>query len=97
MGVAFPVTTTNVSPLGETSNSRLSWLSWVTDDIGLFVSSGGFTSDAQLEARTQEKRHLTLLDRKKLFDLWVEHYAKIPEERRQLLPLRPVYFLSPKD
>lgn len=33
-----------------------------TDDLGLFVSSGGFTSDAKEEARTQERRKVTLLD-----------------------------------
>jgi len=65
-------------------------------DIGLFVSAGGFTKEAELEVRTQEKRKLTLLGLKKLFDLWVEHYYKIPENRRKLLPLQPVYFLSPK-
>jgi restriction system protein len=66
-------------------------------DIGLFISIGGFTRDAELEVRTQEKRRLTLLDLKKFFDLWVEYYGKIPEERKQLLPLKPVYFLSPRD
>jgi len=30
-----------------------------------------------------------------LCDLWVEHYEKIPEAQRRLLPLRPVYFLAP--
>lgn len=66
-------------------------------DIGLFVSSGGFTKDAELEARTQEKRHLTLVDLRRLFDLWVTHYSSIPESKKQLLPLRQVYFLSPRD
>jgi restriction system protein len=58
---------------------------------------GGFTREAQAEVRTQEKRRLTLLDLNKFFDLWVEFYANIPEERKQLLPLKPVYFLSPRD
>ena len=67
------------------------------DDIGLFVTAGDFTSEAKLEARTQEKRHLTLVDLEKLFDLWVKHYEQIPEAKRQLLSLQPVYFLSPRD
>jgi restriction system protein len=66
-------------------------------DIGLFISVGGFTSDAQSEVRTQEKRRLTLLDLKKFFDLWVEYYPNISEERKRLLPLQPVYFLAPRD
>lgn len=39
------------------------------DDVGLFVSTGGFTKDAELEARTQEKRRITLISLDKLFDL----------------------------
>jgi restriction system protein len=64
-------------------------------DVGLFVASGGFTKDAEDEARNQEKRRVMLLDLRRLFDLWVEHYDKIPEANRRLLPLRPVYFLAP--
>jgi restriction system protein len=64
-------------------------------DVGLFVASGGFTKDAEDEARNQEKRRVMLLDLRRFFDLWVEHYEKIPETNRRLLPLRPVYFLAP--
>ena len=59
-----------------------------SDDIGLFVSSGGFTSDAREEARTQERRKVTLLDLENLFDLWVEHYEKLSQEARQRFPLK---------
>ena len=64
-------------------------------DIGLFVCTGGFTADAQREARTQETRRITLIDLQQLVELWVEHYAKLEEEERQRLPLRRVYFLAP--
>ncbi|MBM4437336.1 MAG: restriction endonuclease [Actinobacteria bacterium] len=64
------------------------------DDVGIFVSAGGFTRDAEVEARQQERRRVTLLDLGKLFDLWVEYYTRIPDSSRNLLPLRPVYFLS---
>lgn len=64
-------------------------------DAGLFVCTGGFTKDADNEARNQEKRRLMLVDAKKLFDLWVEHYARIPEQPRSLLPIKPVYYLVP--
>ena len=66
-------------------------------DVGLFVCTGGFTSDAEEEARTQEKRKVTLLGLERLFDLWVLHYAKIAEEHKKLLPLRPVYYLAPSE
>jgi len=64
-------------------------------DVGIFVSTGGFTSDAQLEARTQERRRLTLIDARHLFELWVEHSGKLSEEERSRFPLRRVHFLAP--
>ncbi|HEU0295741.1 MAG TPA: restriction endonuclease [Anaerolineales bacterium] len=68
-----------------------------TDDLGLFVASGGFTSDAKEEARTQERRKITLIDLEDLFDLWVEHYPKLTQEATQRLPLKPIYFLAPSE
>lgn len=66
------------------------------DDVGIFVNSGGFTKDAEDEARTQPSRRVTLLDLEKLVALWVEHYRKIDEKDRRLLPLEPIYFLAPQ-
>jgi len=66
-------------------------------DVGIFVSTGGFTSEAESEARTQERRKVTLLDLEKLFDLWVQHYDKIAEVDKRLLPLKPVYYLAPAE
>jgi len=65
-------------------------------DVGLFVSLGGFTKDAQDEARTQEKRRVTLVDLEALVNLWVEHYAKLTDEAHRRLPLKPIYFLAPE-
>lgn len=67
------------------------------DDVGLFVSAGGFTKDANDEARAQQTRKITLLDLDRLFDLWVEHYPKLDEEARRRLPLKPIHFLAPLD
>ena len=64
-------------------------------DVGLLVSTGGFTREAETEARTQEKRKITLLGLEQLFDLWLEHYEKVEDRDKQLLPLKPVYFLAP--
>lgn len=64
-------------------------------DVGLLVSLGGFTEDAGNEARMQEKRNMTLVDLEQLFDLWLEHYANVPEPDKRLLPLKPVYYLAP--
>lgn len=62
------------------------------DEIGIFVSSGGFTNPAWEESRTQEKRKITLLDQDGLVELWIEYYSKLSEEARQRFPIVPVYF-----
>ncbi|HEX2086756.1 MAG TPA: restriction endonuclease [Solirubrobacteraceae bacterium] len=63
-------------------------------DVGVFVTLGGFTSDAESEARNSETRRLSLVDESELLDLWVRYYDRIPAEGRALLPLKPVYFLD---
>ena len=37
------------------------------------------------------------LDSERLFDLWVEHYAKLDVDARSRLPLKPIYFLAPSE
>jgi restriction system protein len=68
-----------------------------SQDVGLYISAGGFTSDAEREVRIQENRRITLIDLKKLFSLWVEHYEKVDDQEKVFLPLKPVHFLAPKD
>ncbi len=67
------------------------------EDVGVFVNIGGFTKDARDEARTQEKRRITLLDLETHFDLWVEHYRTLDDAARRRLPLKPIYFLAPPE
>ena len=57
-------------------------------DVGIFVCTGGFTPDAEREARAQESRRLLLIGLDRLFDLWVEHYERVAEPERRLLPLK---------
>ena len=64
-------------------------------DVGIFVATGGFTSEAESEARTKETRKLTLVDLEQLVELWVQHYEKVAESDKRLLPLKPVYYLAP--
>jgi restriction system protein len=66
-------------------------------DVGIFVSAGGFTTDAEREARSQEQRQLTLIDLGRLVELWIEHSPKLDDADRQLLPLKPIHFLSPPE
>lgn len=35
--------------------------------------------------------------RPRLVELWIECMDKIGEDARQLLPLKPIYFLAPRD
>jgi restriction system protein len=97
LGVAGPRIKGQVKrrPDSKTSEEELrSFLSLVdTGDVGVYISLGGFTSDAEAAARRSARR-ITLIDGEGLFDLWVEHYTKVDEEGRQLLPIKPVYFLD---
>lgn len=63
------------------------------DDVGLFVALSGFTKDAEFEAR-QSHRRLTLIDSRRLVELWTTHHAQLDDEARQRLPLKPVWFLA---
>lgn len=67
-----------------------------SDDVGIFVNAGGFTKDADDEARNQATRRVTLLDLERLVKLWTEHYQKLDEASKRRLPLQPVYFLAPE-
>jgi restriction system protein len=66
-------------------------------DVGIYVSAGGFTPDAEREARSQEQRRLTLIDLNRLVELWIEHSPKLDDADRQRLPLKPIYFLAPRE
>jgi len=66
------------------------------DDIGLLVSSGGFSSEAEREARGSHK-HIELMDLARLISLWKEHYATLRETGRAMLRLVPVHFLAPDE
>jgi restriction system protein len=49
------------------------------------------------EARSQERRKVTLLDLRSVFDLWIEHYDDLSQDARRRLPLKPIYFLAPEE
>jgi restriction system protein len=62
-------------------------------EIGLFVSSGGFTSGAVREAR-HGATHIELMDWDGVLDKWLALYKRMPKADRRRLRLRPVYFLA---
>jgi restriction system protein len=66
------------------------------DDVGLYVSTGGFTKDAEEYARTRDRRKITLIDLDRFVELWIKFYDKLDSQARLRLPLEPIYFLSPR-
>lgn len=67
------------------------------DDVGIFVTTGGFTKDTEVLIRSQETRKVTLIDRQRLVDLWIEYNDRLEKDKRSLLPLKPIYFVAPND
>lgn len=67
------------------------------DDVGIYVTTGGFSKDATDLARHQERRRITLIDQQRLVDLWIEYQDKVALDKRDALPLKPIYFLAPQD
>lgn len=65
-------------------------------EVGIFISSGGFTPDARNASRSSAK-HIELIDMDRFIELWQEFYHKLTDEDKRLLPLEPVYFLSPDE
>jgi restriction system protein len=58
---------------------------------GLFVSTGGFTHEAELEAERSDVP-LTLVDLEGLVDLTIQYYDKFDPDSRVLLPLTKIYW-----
>lgn len=65
-------------------------------DVGIFVSTGGFTPDAKTTARSSHI-HVELIDLPRFIVLWQEFYNKLTDEDKSMLPLTPIYFLAKED
>jgi restriction system protein len=65
-------------------------------DVGIFVSTSGFTSDARTTARASHV-HVELIDFERFISLWQEFYPKLTDEDKARLPLRAVFFLAPEE
>lgn len=62
-------------------------------DVGLFVTSGRFTSESERYAR-ESHRHVELINLERFVSLWQEFYPKMTDEEKNMLPLQPIYFLG---
>ena len=60
-------------------------------DVGLFVSTGGFTAEAKSTARGSHV-HVELIELSRFIVLWQEFYGKLPDVDKALLPMTPIYF-----
>jgi restriction system protein len=58
---------------------------------GLYVSTGGFTREAELEAE-RSAVPLTLVDLESLVELTIQYYDKFDPDSRVLLPLTKIYW-----
>lgn len=65
-------------------------------DVGMFLSTGGFTSDAKVAARNSHV-HVELIDLPRFIMLWQEFYHKLSDEDKSLMPLTPIFFLAKKE
>jgi restriction system protein len=65
-------------------------------NVGIFVSTGGFSPDARSAARSSHA-HVELIDLHRFIGLWQEFYPKLSDADKSILPLRPVYFLATDD
>ena len=63
-------------------------------DVGIFVSSAGFTADAKTTARSSHV-HVELIDLDRFIALWQEFYPKLTDEDKDQLPMTPIYFYTP--
>lgn len=84
------------NPVGPDAVRSLKGLLNAGEEIGLFVTSGTFTAEAQRFAR-EANIHIRLVDGDELIELWQQHYNQLNDEDKNMLPLHPIYFLGAND
>lgn len=65
-------------------------------EVGLIVSSGGFSQAALREMRTSNN-HIEKMDLDDFINFWEQYYDKLDEEGQSLLPIRKISFLAPEE
>lgn len=63
-------------------------------DVGIFVSSGGFSPDTRRTARTSHV-HVELIDLDGFISLWQDFYGNLDDEDKNRLRLKPIFFYEP--
>ncbi|MBS1509558.1 MAG: restriction endonuclease [Bacteroidetes bacterium] len=81
------------SPISADAIPSLKGLINSGEEVGLFVTSGRFSNEAERFAR-EANVHIKLINGEELIGLWQEFYDKMNDEDKNLLPLHPIYFLG---
>ncbi len=100
LGARVPRILVQVKHKGQpiTSEGLAAFLSLLgANDYGLFISSGGFTTDVTDDIQADPAQKTTLLDLENFFDLWIEYYDKLSSEAIHRFPLKKIYFLHGAD
>lgn len=63
------------------------------EEVGLFITSGRFTNEAERFAR-EANVHIKLINGEELITLWQQFYLKLTDDDKNMLPLQPIYFLG---
>jgi|GEM_PF-5110987 restriction system protein len=82
----FKVPVNDIKSLIGTINNK-------AGEIGLFVTSGRFTPDAEKAARDSSV-HVRLIDIDSFIQLWQQFYDNLTDIEKNLLPLYKIYFLG---
>ncbi|MBM2814847.1 MAG: Restriction endonuclease [Ignavibacteria bacterium] len=97
LGTISPRIKVQVKHRDQTSNvqeiRQLMGLLQKDGDVGIFISTGGFTSDAKITAQSSHV-HVELIDLDRFINLWQEFYNKMPDDDKIRLPLNSIYFLA---
>jgi restriction system protein len=81
------------NPIGPEPIRALKGVLHPGEEIGLFVTSGSFTTEAKRTAR-ESNIHIRLIDGAEFIELWLKNYGKISDEHKKLLPLQAIYFIG---
>lgn len=81
------------NPISAESIRSLKGLVNSGEEVGLFVTSGRFSNEAERFAR-EANVHIKLINGEEFISLWQEFYNKMPDEDKSLMPLQSIYFLG---
>jgi len=92
LGVARPLLKIQCkSGAGKSKSSEIQALNGTLADteLGVFISVGGYTGQAEQAAMGMPK--MRLIGPEELIDLVLAHYPQLPDEAKQAIPLRRVW------